>query len=117
MFTEDDMLFLQHRQKQIHYHMQKELINFYSLHPDVFRSMLFGVYHRINLPFDTVKIMMGAITRFIASYFMHSSDIEQVAPEDQETLVKCNVTLMYNATQSIILGNDADGFSSFGTLI
>merc|ERR1719331_3423863 len=34
--TEDDMLFLQHRQKQIHYHMQKELINFYSLHPDVF---------------------------------------------------------------------------------
>ena len=76
--------------------------------------MLFGVYYRTNLPFDTVKHVMAAITRFISSYFMYCSDMENVASEDQKTLVECNVTLMYNATQSIILGNDADGFSSFG---
>ena len=114
IFTENDMLFLNHRQSQIHYHLRQELVTFYSRNPEVFRSLLSGVYFRTNLPYSTVRVVFEGMNRFVGNYFLNSPDMDDICESDKRVIVENNAYIMNNAMQSIVLGNAADDIFSFG---
>ena len=113
IFTEDEKnLFVQNSSKMRRYFRQ-EIINFYATHPDVFKSIVSGIYYRTSLPYSTIKKLDVAVQRFTKNFFMSSSGMEGISHSDQKALVDSNVSLVTALSQSVFLSK----FSSLHCMI